>query len=59
MADKKKRLVRELQELRGIPYQSALNELNELRPDVSWRAYIDRVREQRETAGDRLSREPK
>lgn len=46
MADKKKRLVRDLQKLRGIPYQSALNELNELPVDVSWHAYIDRVREQ-------------
>lgn len=51
MADKKKRLVRELQELRGIPYQSALNELNELPPDTSWRAYIDVVREMLEKPG--------
>lgn len=58
MADKKKRLIRELQELRGIPYQSALNELNELSLDVSWRAYIDRVREQISSRSG-TTREPK
>jgi hypothetical protein len=58
MADKRKRLIRDLQELRGIPYQSALNELNELGPDVSWRAYIDRVREQLSSRSG-TSKEPK
>ena len=45
----KKKLVRELQELRGITYQSALNELEKLPEEVSWRAYIDRVRQNNES----------
>lgn len=46
MADKKKRLIRELQNIRECRYLEAFNELKELPLDVSWRAYIDRVRAQ-------------
>lgn len=44
MSDKRKRLVRELQALRGCPYTEALEELRELPDDVSCRAYIILVR---------------
>jgi len=42
----KKKLVRELQDLRGVSYQTAYNELLGLPPDVAWRGYIEKVREQ-------------
>lgn len=58
MADKKKRYTRELQELRGCSYTEALYELRELGEDVSWRAYIDRVREQLASRSG-TTREPK
>ncbi len=58
MADKKKRYARELQELRGCTYQTALNELRELSQETSWRAYIDRVREQL-ASNSGTTREPK
>lgn len=58
MADKKKRLVRELQGLRGCRYLEAFEELRDLPADTSWRAYIDRVREQLASRSG-TTREPK
>lgn len=55
-ADKnQKKITRELQALRGITYQAALNELRKLPVDVSWRAYVDRVKRQQQ---DGTSLEP-
>lgn len=52
----KKKLVRDLQELRGISYQAAYNELLGLPPDVAWRGYIEKIREQQKSGA---SIEPK
>lgn len=46
MSDKRKKLVRELQDARGCSYTEALQELKELGSDVAWAPYIVKVRAQ-------------
>jgi len=38
-----KRIIRDLQELRGCSYTSALHELRELPEDANWKEYVMRV----------------
>jgi hypothetical protein len=38
-----KRIVRDLQEIRGIPYTAALRELRELPEGTDWKEYVRRV----------------
>lgn len=40
---KVKRIVRDLQELRGCSYMQALNELRSLPEDVDWKEHVMRV----------------